>query len=118
MFQDELIQEWLSKYDNLTSFSFMSFLNVEEELLQFVSKGLHLRLMIMNESEQFAIVHDTVDEQTAKALGTYQGTSFSIIFPGKYSDHEELVKATVLEGMQFLRIKTEYLGMTEAYDYV
>lgn len=118
MFQDELIQSWLAKYDNLTSFSFMAFLNVEEELLQFISKGLHLRLMIMNETGQFAIVHDTVDEQTAKALGTYQGTSFSLIFPGKYSDFEDLVKTTVLEGMEFLRIKVEYLGMTEAYDYV
>ena len=35
---------------------------------------------VMNETGQFA-VHDTVDEQTAKALGTYQGTSFSLIFP-------------------------------------
>lgn len=116
MFQDELIQEWMSIFDNLTSFSFMAFFDLTEDILQFLGKGLIARLMFMGEDGNLAIIHDTVDEETAKALGTYRGTSFTIIFPGLCEDYEALVKDTILEGLKFLRIKSEYLGITRMDD--
>lgn len=117
MFQDELILEWVKKYDNLTSFSFMVYLHIDIEDIALLSKGVSAHLMFENENPLHAIIYDTVDLETAKALGTYQGTSVSFIFPGKCFEYEEVVKHVVISGLDYLRIKGEYLGATEAMDY-
>jgi hypothetical protein len=118
MYTEELVQEWLQVYDNLTSFSFMAYFYLREEEIHLLSKGLVARLMLINEDHKFAVIHDEVNEETARALSTYQGMSLSFIFPGKASDHENLVSTTILEGLEFLRIKGDYLGVTEVADYV
>jgi len=118
MYQDSLIQEWLTRFDDLTSFSFMVYFELDEPTLQFLAKGLVARLNFIGDEGLFAVVHDTVDEELAKALGTYRGTSFTIIFPGMCEDLEPLIEDTILEGLKFIRVKAEYLGITKVNDYV
>ena len=117
MFTDELVQEWLQRYDNLTSFSFVSFKNIQESELTLLTKGISAHLLQTSKNPLHCVVYDDMDEETAKALGTYQGSSITFIFPGKCMEFEDLVKHVVLSGFEFLRIKGEYLGATEAFDY-
>jgi|5_EtaG_2_1085323.scaffolds.fasta_scaffold39884_3 hypothetical protein len=117
MFTDELVQEWLQRYDNLTSFSFSSFKNISEDELTLLTKGISAHLLQTNNNPLHCVVYDDIDEETAKALGTYQGSSITFIFPGKCIGFEDLVKHVVLSGFEFLRIKGDYLGATEAFDY-
>ena len=118
MYSEPLVTEWLEKYDNVTSFSFMVFFKLTEEEMMLLSKGLTVRLLFLSKNGEFALVHDEVDEELAKALGTYQGINLCFIFPGDYSDLEDMVQSTVLEGLEFLRLKGEYLGMAKVKDNV
>ena len=118
MYSEPLVTEWLEKYDNVTSFSFMVFFKLTEEEMILFFKCLTVILLFLSINFYFLLLHDELDEELAKALGTYQGINLCFIFPGDYSDLEDMVESTVLEGLEFLRLKGEYLGMAKVKDNV
>ena len=114
MYSDDLVLSWLQVYKNVTSFSFEGFFPLGEKELNLLSKGLHVHLDYFADNQtEFAIIYDEINEELANALGTWRGTSLSFIFPGQCSDLEHLVEETIKNGLLFMRIKGEYLGMSE-----
>lgn len=117
MFNDDLIQEWIEKHGLATSFTFIVYGNLEQKEVDMLIKGLVLGLDEV-ENGRIAIFHDPISEEQAVAWNVYQGTSLSFVFAGNFSSYEEEIEAIVLDGLEYLRYKADYLGIYRSDSYV
>lgn len=117
MFNDEQIQHWIENYGLATSFTFVIYGEMKQHEIDLLIKGLVLGLDEI-ENGKFAIFFDTINEEQAVAWNVYQGTSLSFVFAGDYSSFEKEIKMVVLDGLEYLRYKAEYLGTYRSNSYV
>lgn len=116
MFNDRLIQEWITEHGKATSFTFLVYGKIKEEEVDLITKGV---LFGFNSDEgNIAIFYDEIDEEQACAWNTYQGTSLSYVFGGDYSGIESKIVDLILSGLKFLRYKAEYKGIYFSDSYV
>lgn len=103
------IPEWIEKYGYVDIFSFFAYGEMNEEDVNMLVRGL----MVTSEYNTFdkiAIAFDYMGEEEARAIMNYRGTSIKFIFAGGYAVLEEMIKEVILDGLEFLRFKAEYLG--------
>jgi hypothetical protein len=117
MFNDEQIQNWIENHGVATSYTFLIYGDVKQHEVDVLIKGL---VVCLDEIEQgkIAIFYDTINEEQAVAWEVYQGTSLSFVFAGDYSSFENEIKTIVLEGLEYLRYKAEYLGTYRSDSFV
>ena len=70
------------------------------------------------ENGKIAIFFDEINEEQAVAYNVYQGTSLSFVFAGDFSSFEKEIKTVVLDGLEYLRYKVDYLGSYRSNSYV
>tara|TARA_R110002167_G_scaffold138444_2_gene325651 strand:- start:175 stop:534 length:360 start_codon:yes stop_codon:yes gene_type:complete len=119
MFNDEQIQHWIADHGTATSFTFIVYSKIQEFEVDLLIRGLVLSLHLPPEFEsKIAIFYDNIDEEQAVAWKAYRGTSISFVFAGDFSDLEKEIKQIVLEGLEYLRYKSDYLGTYSSGSYV
>mgnify|MGYP003141875924 CR=1 FL=1 len=117
MFNDEQIQHWIETHGLATSFTFVVYGELKQHEVDLLIKGL---IVCLDELEhgKIAIFFDSINEEQAVAWNVYQGTSLSFVFAGNFEDFEEDIKMVVLDGLEYLRYKAEYLGRYRSNSYV
>jgi|TARA_B100000902_G_scaffold325074_1_gene319523 hypothetical protein len=118
MFNDLHIQEWIESHGTATSFTFVVFGDLKEEEVELLIKGVVIHLQQIKKYSEMAVFFDPIDEKQAVAWNTYQGTSLAFIFAGDASETENTIKGIILDGLNFLRYKCEYLGIKVSENYV
>ena len=119
MFNDEQIQEWIENHGQATSFTFIIYGEPTDEELDIIIKGLIIFLQLPEDYlGKVAIFNDSIIEEQAIAWDVYRGTSLSFVFAGEFKKKEDIVKKLVLDGLDYLRYKCEYLGMYSSESYV
>ncbi len=116
MFNDGLIQKWITEYGKATSFTFLVYGKIKEDEVDLITKGI---LFGMDADKgEIAIFYDEIDEEQAYAWNTYQGTALSYVFAGDYSGVESKIVDLILSGLKFLRYKADYQGIYFSDSYV
>lgn len=112
MYNDEEIARWVEKYGEATGFNFIIYGALKDEDIELLTKGLMFKIFQSKPSHvlPLLITSDEIDEETAVAMNSFQGTTLSFIFGGDALDLEEIIKHMVVDGLTFLRFKNEYLG--------
>ena len=119
MFNDEQIQEWIENHGQATSFTFIIYGEPNDEELDIIIKGLIIFLQLPEDYlGKVAIFNDPIIEEQAIAWDVYRGTSLCFVFAGDFKKKEDIVKKLVLDGLDYLRYKCEYLGMYSSESYV
>ena len=117
MFNDEQIQNWIETHGLATSFTFVIYGQLKQHEVDLVIKGLVVCLDEI-ENGKIAIFFDEINEEQAVAYNVYQGTSLSFVFAGDFSSFEKEIKTVVLDGLEYLRYKVDYLGSYRSNSYV
>lgn len=117
MFNDEQIQLWIENHGLATSFTFLVYGEVKQKEIDLLIKGLVVCLDEI-ESGKIAIFYDSINEEQAVAWDVFQGTSISFVFAGDFSSYEKDIKTVVLDGLDYLRYKVDYLGTYRSDSFV
>lgn len=118
MLQDTHIQQWISKYGGVTSYTYIVYGAIEQRDLMMIQQGLVLRLVHRGFEHDMIFIEEIIDEELASALNQHRGTQINVVFPGDNSDAEELITSTISEGLSYLRLKHDFIGIMGANEYV
>lgn len=108
------LNELLAKFEKVRTFTFFIYGSPKEEEIDIVNRGLYFRIVHATEilKERVVVIIENIEEEQANLLNCYQGTR--IIFGIAQNNlDEEIIKDTILDGLQYLRYKADYLGMKE-----
>jgi len=103
------IQEWINTYGFLNIHTFMVYGEIEEDDINMLIHGL-ITTTKFKDFNKMAIIYDWVSEKEARAWGSYIGTKVEFIFAGDYQIEQTELERVVLDGIDYLRFKGEYLG--------
>tara|TARA_R100001163_G_C5056288_1_gene192703 strand:+ start:974 stop:1357 length:384 start_codon:yes stop_codon:yes gene_type:complete len=124
MVNDPALQELVNKYDHVFNFNFLVYGDLKEEEVGLLTKGLIVMISSQLTTAQHGeavLLFDPISEETAVLHGTFQGTSLNVIYASSVIVEEKilnLVEATILDGLSFLRYKADFQGMTRSVSYV
>ena len=118
MLQDKHIQEWIKEYGGVTSYTYLVYGEVDNRDLMMIQQGLTLRLVHKGHDHVMLMIEEYINEELANALGQYRGTQINVVFRGDNSDVEELITSTISEGLEYLRLKHDFIGVMGANEYV
>jgi len=112
VYNDEEISKWIEKYGEATGFNFIIYGALKDEDIELLTKGLMFSILQSKPSHALPLMvtSDEIDEETAVAMNSFQGTTLSFVFGGHALAIEEIVQHMVVDGLTFLRYKNEYLG--------
>tara|TARA_B100000963_G_C22567988_1_gene644660 strand:- start:577 stop:945 length:369 start_codon:yes stop_codon:yes gene_type:complete len=105
------IPEWIEKYGYVDIFSFFAYGKLSQDDVDLLIKGLMIA-SDFNTFDKIAIAFDYIGEDEARAVMKYRGTSIKFVFAGGYAVVEDLLIFTVLDGINYLRFKGDYVGYT------
>ena len=111
MYDDDEVTLLIEKHGYVKSISIMVYATMKLEDVEMISSGIVPFLMVNNVKSSFVTLVDYIDEDLANISGGYVGTKISIIFGGEIPHEEYLVKH-IQEGLDFLRVKHELMGIT------
>ena len=112
MFNDSVIQDWIQEHGIVSSFTFLVYGMPKAEEVDVITHGLIIRLRNDLKTNEMMVLYDPINEDEARAWNTYQGTSVVFIIAGNQTHIEKQIKQIVIEGFEYLRYKTDYLGKT------
>lgn len=110
MFNDEVIQQWITEKGKATSFTFIVYGQLKEEECTTLVRGLTFFLEVNQEIIEMVAFLDKIDEKQAVAWNTFQGTSLSLVFAGDKLYLEEQITEVIQDGLDYLKYKNDYLG--------
>tara|TARA_Y100000114_G_scaffold76603_1_gene70293 strand:+ start:848 stop:1216 length:369 start_codon:yes stop_codon:yes gene_type:complete len=105
------IPEWIEKYGYVDIFSFFAYGKLSQDDVDLLIKGLMIA-SDFNTFDKIAIAFDYIGEDEARAVMKYRGTSIKFIFAGGYAVVEDMLTTTILDGIDYLRFKGDYVGHT------
>tara|TARA_R100000231_G_scaffold139321_2_gene120174 strand:+ start:19909 stop:20268 length:360 start_codon:yes stop_codon:yes gene_type:complete len=108
------LNELLAKFEKVRTFNFFVYGSPNEEEIEVINKGLYYRIVHATEiiKERVVVIIEPICEEKANLLNCYQGTR--MVFGIAQNDiDEDVVAKTILEGLEYLRYKAQYLGMKE-----
>ena len=108
------LNELLSKFEKVRTFTFFVFGSPNEEEIDVINRGLYFRIVHATEilKERVVVIVEPILEEQANLLNCFQGTR--MIFGIAQNDiDEQMVCDTILDGFKYLRYKADYLGMKE-----
>ena len=108
------LNELLSKFEKVRTFTFFVYGSPNEEELDIINRGLYFRIVHATEilKERVVVIIEPILEEQANLLDCFQGTRM-IFGIAQNNIDEEMVCDTILDGLKYLRYKAEYLGMKE-----
>jgi len=118
MLQDSHIQKWISEFGEVTTYTYIVYGILESSDLMMVQQGLTIRLAHKGLDYKMLFIEEIIDEELASALNQYRGTQVNVVFPGDYSDMDELIIDTISEGLEYLRLKHDFIGKMGDNEYV
>tara|TARA_R110002020_G_C16134343_1_gene761406 strand:+ start:75 stop:428 length:354 start_codon:yes stop_codon:yes gene_type:complete len=109
MIEPELLK-WVGEYGKVTTVSFIIFGPLSEEYADLLAKGINLHLIAEHELPLHMLFVKDIDEEEARALGTFQGTNLSVVLPEDRQDISSYVRSVCENFLKFVRLKNEFLG--------
>tara|TARA_R110002020_G_C16134271_1_gene761389 strand:- start:628 stop:981 length:354 start_codon:yes stop_codon:yes gene_type:complete len=109
MIEPELLK-WVGEFGKVTTVSFMIFGPITEEYADLLAKGINLHLIAEHEMPLHMLFLKDVDEEEARALGTFQGTNLTVVLPEDRQDISTYVRGVCENFLRFVRLKNEFLG--------
>ena len=114
MYNDSEIQNWIQKHGVVSSFTFIVYGNIPQNDVDVLTQGLIFHLKDFLKIGEMIVLFDPINEHEARAWNVYQGTSIAFIVAKDTLHLEENIKEIILEGLEFLRFKADYLGSTSS----
>jgi hypothetical protein len=108
------LNELLNEYNKVRTYTFFVYGVPTEEHIEIINRGLYYRVVAGTKivKERTVLIVETIDEEQANFLGCYQGTKLIFAFAQNDIDGE-LIQGTILEGLEYLRFKCEFVGTRE-----
>jgi hypothetical protein len=109
----------LSKHGKIKTFTFFVYGKPTEEEIDLVNRGLYFRIILATriDKETSVMLAEEIDEDAAKQLDCYQGTRLVFAFAQDNIDNA-LVSETIMEGLDFIRYKADFIGVKETVEDV
>ena len=117
MFHDADIQEWIERYGSATSFNFIVYGDIKHEEVDLLIKGLIVQLED-KQAKSMAVFFDPITEEQAVAWKMYRGSTLTFVLAGELEHLEPMVSHIILDGLEYLRYKSEYLKCNRSISYV
>ena len=115
---DPEILKWTEKYGSVTTFSFMIYGPIDEKDTVFLLQGLDLHFLAEGEHVKIMSFVKSIEEEEAKMMGVYQGINLFVVLPEDKTYLANLVEKTIKGGLEFMRLKCEFLGTREVQNLV
>jgi hypothetical protein len=116
MYNDADVQKWIEHHGVATSFTFLVYGEMQSQEVDLLIKGLIFRVDV--DIPKMAIFFDVITEDQAVAWNTYRGTTITFVFAGDKLDIEEEVRYIILDGLEYLRYKADYLCSSRGESFV
>ena len=107
----EELDEFINSHDVVQTYQFLIYGVPTEEEISLLARGLFFQFQD-NPEEKAIVVAQHIDEETAVALNQYRGVVLTFAFASR-KKKEPLIRTIVLDGIEYLRYKAEYLGTRE-----
>jgi hypothetical protein len=124
MVNDPVLQKLVDEYDYVFNYHFLVYGDMKPEEVKLLTKGLIVMIsskIPAGQEGHAVLLFDPISEETAVLHGTFQGTSLNVIYASHVMPEEyilNLVTETILDGLDFLRYKSDFQGMTRSVSHV
>jgi len=124
MVNDPVLQKLVDEYEYVFNYNFLVYGDMTSEEVKLLTKGLIVMISSKIPSGQegrAVLLFDPISEETAVLHRTFQGTSLNVIYASHDMPEEnimKLVEETILDGLEFLRYKADFQGITRSVSYV
>ena len=104
--------DFINANEVVQTYRFLIYGLPEEHEVALLARGLFLQFLGKLEKGEALVVAEEISEERAVAFNWYRGAILTFAFATQ-EDLETIVKDTILDGLDYLRYKTEYLGAKE-----
>lgn len=115
----EELGDFINSHDNVTTHNFFIYGLPSEEEIGILVRGLYFQLDTLGVSlkRNGMVFVEEIDEETAVAFEQYRGVALTFAVSSK-KDVSEVIQMVVLDGLEYLRYKCDYLGSEISENYV
>jgi hypothetical protein len=105
----------LEEFGTIRTFNFFIYGEPSQEEIEIINRGLFFRIVHATEiiKERVVAIIENIGEEQANHLNCYRGTRMVLGIAQNDLD-ENVIQDTILEGLDYLRFKADYLGMKES----
>ena len=100
-------QEWTNIYGKITIFNYMVYGDIGERDLSVISHAIKKSFGL----KKFIPMLEHINFEMAELFNLYQGTHIQWVFPDEIKETKKVIHL-ISEGLEFQRIKSEFLGVT------
>lgn len=108
----EELDEFINKNGIVQTYRFFVYGEPNTEEVDMLIRGLLFQFLEASKDYLTMVVAEKVDEDSAVLFNKYRGVVLTFAFATK-DKPEELVENVILDGLEYLRFKAEYLGTKE-----
>jgi len=104
--------DFINANETVQTYRFLIFGLPEEPEVAMLARGLYVQFLGKLEKGDALVVAEEISEERAVAFNCYRGAILTFAFATQ-EDLETIVKTIILDGIEYLRYKAEYLGAKE-----
>ncbi|BCV03177.1 MAG: hypothetical protein CM15mV62_470 [uncultured marine virus] len=113
---DTIVEDSLSEFINsnevVQTYRFFVYGLPNEEEISLLARGLFFQFEKLPVKGEAIVTAEEIDENKAVAFNLFRGAVLTFAFATK-EDMEDMVKGIILDGLDYLRYKVDYLGAKE-----
>ena len=120
MNRPEEVEILVNKYGIASIFTFATYSDISEEELFILTKGLFVALKVNSEVElvndfekNMVIIESEESEDIAKIFNRRQNINLNIVLGGSFKKHENFIRYLLDEGLEYMKVDSEYVGFCE-----
>lgn len=110
----------VDKYGIASIFTFATYSDISEEELFILTKGLFVALKVNSEVElvndfekNMVIIESEESEDIAKIFNRRENINLNIVLGGSFKKHENFIRYLLDEGLEYMKVDSEYVGFCE-----
>lgn len=114
------VERLVNKYGIASIFTFATYSDVTEEELFILTKGLFVALKVNSEVElvtdfekNMVVIETEEPEDVAKIFNREENINLNIVLGGSFKEHEKFIRHLLNEGLEYMRVDSEYVGFCE-----
>ena len=114
------VKRLVDKYGIASIFTFATYSDIGEEELFILTKGLFVALRVNSDVElvkdfekNMVVIESEEPEDVARIFNREENTNLNIILGGSFKKHESFIRYLLHEGLEYMKVDSEYVGFCE-----
>tara|TARA_B100000900_G_C20571400_1_gene713392 strand:+ start:1305 stop:1682 length:378 start_codon:yes stop_codon:yes gene_type:complete len=120
MNRPEEVEMLVDKYGIASIFTFATYSDISEEELFILTKGLFVALKVNSEvklvndfEKNMVIIESEESEDIARIFNRRENINLNIVLGGSFKKHENFIRYLLDEGLEYMKVDSEYIGFCE-----